>query len=303
MSRIHEALLKAQMDGAIQKDGLEEMESRVEEPQPVVPLREDVMPSVPDTLIDQRKSDTERPDIRKFRLCEWLPQKTRLAFLTEPPSAGVEQFRILRSRLIRERSHRHLKTVLITGAASGAGKTFVAANLALALARNQGSRILLVDGDLRRSNLHALLGLDAAPGLADYLTSGASESEFVRQTPEPNLCVITAGKPCLTPTELLHTRRMQRFIESMSRFFDWILVDSPPAAMVSDSSVLCDLADGVLLVLSPGIAVKTAQRALKEFGNKPLLGVVLNRATAGAQDYQYYDTTSRSRKAKSAGKT
>jgi capsular exopolysaccharide synthesis family protein len=226
----------------------------------------------------------------------WKPDEGRLVFL-KPQSVGIEEFRVLRSKLFRERSNRHLKTVLITGASPGEGKTFVAANLALSISRHRGGRVLLIDGDLRRSSMHTLLGIELSPGLSDYLSGDVQVSEIVRQTPEPGLCVVTAGKYGQTPTELLHSRRMQQFMEAMTHRFEWIIVDSPPATVVSDSSVLAEVCDGVILVLAPGTAIEAALKARKQFNHKPILGVVFNRADNILQYGDYYNSPEKSGRA------
>jgi capsular exopolysaccharide synthesis family protein len=214
-------------------------------------------------------------------------------------SRGLEEFRMLRSRLLRERTQRYLKTILVSGATPGEGKTFVTANLALAMSRNPGSRVLVVDADLRRSSLHTVFGMEPVPGLSGYLGGKMEPEAIVRQTPDPQLCVVTSGKYSDTPTELLHSRRMQAFIESMSQAFDWIFIDSPPAAAVADSVVLSEICDGVVLVIAPGTPIAAAQKCRKEMGQK-ILGVVLNRVEDSSTDYGYYEYKEKAGKKRAA---
>ena len=297
MSRIHEALLKAQKEQGRDHETLDIEALKIELPNftgvvPEVGPFSDKPIATTSTVIERV---TEERDAVQFQQHSWRPDKNRLVFMKPELTGGLEVFRSLRSRLLRERTQRYLKTILITSAAPGEGKTFVTANLALAMSRHQGSRVLVIDADLRRSNLHSVFGMEAVPGLSTYLDANLSEIGIVRQTPEPQLCVVTAGKESHTPTELLHSRRMQAFVENMSRHFDWIFLDSPPAAAVADSFVLSDLCDGVLLVVVPGGGIQAAQKCRKEFGQK-ILGVVLNRVEDEPGSYGYYDYSEKSKK-------
>lgn len=301
MSRIHEALLKAQREHGLQNETLDIEHLGLEAPQNRVaddslrrgvtgaPLSDDssVSAAYPsDPAVTARKADIG-DELQSFRQTSWRPDKERLVFMKPEFSRGIEEFRRLCSRLLRERAQRYLKTILITGASPGEGKTFVTANLALAMSRHPESRVLVIDADFRRSNLHTVFGMKAVPGLSEYLAGEHDAGAIVRQTPEPQLCFVSAGKYCDTPTEVLHSPRMQQFIEHMSRIFDWIFIDSPPATAVTDSTVLSELCDAVVLVIAPGIPVNVAQRARKEMGQK-VLGVVLNRAEDQAGYSSYY---------------
>lgn len=287
MSRIHEALLKSQREHELQSDTLNGGALAPKELENPVPHNSFGIDTATAVDVEGSVSAAVADKPQAFAQHAWRPDKERLVFMKPEFSPGIEEFRRLRSRLVRERAQRYLKTILITGAGPGEGKTFVAANLALAMSRHPGSRVLVIDADLRKSTLHTVFGMEPVPGLSAFLSTEIDQDRMVRQTPEAQLCIVTAGKHSVTPTELLHSRRMQHFIENMSRSFDWILIDSPPAATVSDSTVLSEVCDGVVLVIAPGTPVNIAQKCCKEIGQK-MLGIVLNRAEDPTDYYNYY---------------
>ena len=285
MSRIHEALLKAQKEHELPYNILDPLPQSVDEP--VHSLDEAAREFTSSTSVDVA-ADAHHTEVRQtFLSCNWQPDIDKLVFTSHESTCGIEEFRKLSSRLLRERSQRYLKTVLITGAIADEGKTFVTANLAMTMSRNPDSRVLVVDADLRRSSLHTVFGIEPCPGLTEYLSGSTDESVLVRQTPETQLCVAPSGGYSSIPTELLHSSRMREFITQMSKYFDWILIDSPPASVVSDSAVLSEISDAVVMVITAGTAVDQVRKARKELGSK-VLGIVLNRVDGTTSTYSYY---------------
>jgi capsular exopolysaccharide synthesis family protein len=209
---------------------------------------------------------------------------------------GAEKFRTLRSRLYQIAAAHPLKKLVITSAMPGEGKTFVTTNLAQSFVRQTDRRVLLIDADLRASRLHLLLGAPDRPGLSDYLRGDADECQVTQVGPSGNLCLIPGGQEITNPSELMHSDRMRHLLERMSQVFDWVILDSPPAMAVHDSSILADMCDGVIFVVRAGSTdFEIAQKASSEFRDKNLLGVVLNRVEKGDSynDYYYgYDSTS-----------
>jgi protein-tyrosine kinase len=218
----------------------------------------------------------------------WKPDLEKLPAL-QSRSAFSEQFRSLRSRLYEYRGFNKLKTVLVSSGMPKEGKTFVAANLALSLARYKNNRVLLIDGDLRRNSLHTLLGCAASPGLSTYLTGDATALEVMQRSdlePDPNsdhppvlsnITFIAGGAGGDAAADLSGNSRFADLIRFVSPHFDWIIVDSSPVNVVSDAVNLAPACDGVLLVVRGGrTPYESAQRAQKEFATANLLGVVLN---------------------------
>jgi capsular exopolysaccharide synthesis family protein len=190
---------------------------------------------------------------------------------------GTEQFRTLRTRLYHLRETAPLKKILITSALAGEGKTFVATNLAQAIARERDRRVLLIDADLRNPTLHLPLGAPLAPGLSEYLREQASDADIIQHGCEGNLCFIAAGQPGSDPSELLSNGGLEKLLDRVAPLFDWVIVDSPPCLPVADANVLAGLCDGAVLVIrarsTPSAAV---ERARKELQKRKVVGVVMN---------------------------
>ena len=209
---------------------------------------------------------------------------------TDSRKTGAEPFRTLRSRLSQIADTRKLKRILITSSVPAEGKTFVAANLAQSIIRQPNRRVLLIDGDLRASRLHAALGAPSAPGLTDYLGGEVDEYQVIQSGPDENLCFIPGGHEVSNPSELLTSERMKHLLEVVTPMFDFVILDSPPATPVHDPSLLADLCDGVLFVVRAGVTdFEVAEKAVAKFQEKNLLGVVLNAAERNAAYGQYYD--------------
>jgi len=221
----------------------------------------------------------------------WSPKPEYVLFAEGESlhSAAQEQFRTLRSRLYQLRSHQPLKTVLVASALPGEGKTFVSVNLALVLARQHGRRVLLIDSDLRRPRLHDVLGMAGKPGLADYLSAAAEASAAIQQTPLENVYFMPGGTLAPNPSELIGTGGMTKLIRDLAPMFDWIIVDTPPVIPVSDATLMAEACDGVVLVLKAGSTpYDVAQKARDEFRSAPVVGVVLNRTGKGHSYGVYY---------------
>src|SRR2546430_18181 len=164
----------------------------------------------------------------------------------------------------------------------GEGKTFVALNLALAIARQHERRALLIDADLRASRLHVRLGAPSAPGLSDYLSGRADEFSILQADPKVELFLVPAGRSAPNPSELLANGTLKRFLDGMSPIFDWVIIDAPPVLAVADPSIIAEFCDGVLVVVRAGeTAHDLVKTTLQEFRGNNLLGVVLNGANEG----------------------
>jgi capsular exopolysaccharide synthesis family protein len=221
---------------------------------------------------------------------EWNPDPNLIVFGGSTPfTPGAEQFRTLRSRLYRMRETQPLQTILISSAIPAEGKTVVSSNLAYALVRQQGCRVLLIDADLSSPRVHTLLGTPAAPGMADDLQETATEFQIAQRSSEENFCFIPAGNHVTHPSELISSERMKQFLERVKPAFDWIIIDSPPALPVADASVLGGLVDGVLLVVRASSTPSEASvKACKELRDAHILGVVLNSAEESVGYNSYY---------------
>jgi protein-tyrosine kinase len=292
MSRIHEAIKRAEQEKATASNG-HNIEDKVEVAAPVetaqtqnavssVAVHPVAAPATTDIFADNLTVEELRA---KCLRPNWKPDPSFLVFNSSNPLVpGPEQFRTLRSRLYRIRETQPLKTVLISSAVPAEGKTIVATNLAHALVRQQGCRVLLLDADLRAPRIHTLLGAPSNPGLADYLQGGASEFEVIQRGFEDGFFFTPAGTHVTHPSELISSARMKEFLERVKPAFDWIIIDSSPVLPVADATVLGGLSDGVLLVVrASSTPSESCQKAVREFQDSQILGVVLNSADKEAE--------------------
>ena len=310
MSRIHEALKKAEQERAASQGGLprpdaEAGDATVAAGLPLGPpadgapfgaaARVSSSGGVPLTSAMPSFASPFSLDVLLARCIPvpWAPdEKTMLFFNGDDTAHGTEEFRTLRSRLYHAREKMPLKKVLITSALPKEGKSFMASNLAQVLARQQGRRVLLIDADLRGPRLHMMLGTTSSPGLADYLQGGSDEFSIMQRGPMENLFFIPSGQEISDPAELVANGRLKLLLQRIEALFDWIIIDSPPAVPVSDASVLAKACDGVLMVVrSNATPVDMARRARREFPDESLIGVVLNGTNMDAMPYTryYYD--------------
>ena len=160
-----------------------------------------------------------------------------------------ESFRALRTSLISKYRGEGTKIILVTSAQPLEGKTTTAANIAMALAYG-GSRVLLIDADMRRPGLHRPLRLTNERGLSQVLTGQARVRDVIQRTVDPNLLAITAGKTPPNPSELLASERMKTLLTNLSHGpFDWIIIDTPPVLAVTDAVILAPVVSGVTFVI------------------------------------------------------
>jgi capsular exopolysaccharide synthesis family protein len=210
------------------------------------------------------------------------------------PLYVAEAYRIIRTNLSLNSPDSPLKTVQITSAIRGEGKTTTAANLGISVA-SAGSRTLLVDADLRIPSLQTLLRMEGTEksGLSDLITSpnGHSPDSLVFPTTIPNLFFLPAGTIVPNPTELLSSKRMKTILQELKSQFDLIIFDSPPVISVADSAIIASWVDGTILVSRAGFTPRHlclhAKNALESV-NAKLVGCVLNSTQMEHQPYGYH---------------
>jgi len=295
MSRIHEALKRAEQQRTVPLDVppiLPEVHGHVAEPLATPP------PETPDSLAHS-KIDTRTRAAEFLRFDDiwtkcanpgWRLDLERNVFIDPAaPPAVREQFRTLRSRLYQVRDKQPLRSVLVTSSLLGEGKTFVANNLAHALARQQNCRVLLIDADLRRPDLHPGFGAPSSPGLSEYLRGKAPELTVIQRGLPEYLCFIAGGSKPQNPAELIANGRLKSLLQTIGPVFDWVILDSPPTLPVSDAVMLAEFCDGVLTVIRAAqTGFDSAQKSCQQLRDKNLLGVALNCAEEGAAYGSYY---------------
>lgn len=208
-----------------------------------------------------------------------------------PSAVSVEQYRRLAAALHDEQVESDLKTVMITSALPGDGKTLTVVNLALTLAESFARRVLVIDADLRLPTLHTTLEISNHRGLSEALADDR-ELSFVEVA--EGLTVLTAGSPGPAPLAGLISDRMREIITECERRFDWVLIDTSPVGVLPDAQLLGRLVGAVLLVIGAGSTpAETVERAVEELGgSESVFGVVLNRVEerriSGARYYGQY---------------
>jgi len=221
------------------------------------------------------------------------PPTARLVAWSDPNSLGAEKFRALSVRLDAMRRHNELKSVQVTSSVINEGKSFVAANLAVTLAKYSGSKTLLIEGDLHRPTLASVFGLRDLQGLSDWWTGRNQDlGRYLLQFTGTSLWFLPAGKVCDRPSEILRSAQLAEAISQLASQFDWIVIDSTPMLPVIDANLWSRLVDGTLLVVREGVApLKALKKGLQSLDHPKLIGVVVNEASDFDQiDYegQYY---------------
>jgi capsular exopolysaccharide synthesis family protein len=211
----------------------------------------------------------------------------RVVSLTAPASSAAEQYRTLYYRLERLREMRPMKVVAFTSALPGEGKTLTAVNLALTSARaNPDRRILLVDADLRRSQVGDYLGIRGKPGLTELLSGECEVREAVRRFNSSRLAVIPAGGEPEEPTHVLAGGRMKQLLARLRESFDEVYLDLPPSLPFADASILGVQADGVVMVIrANNTSSRQVSQAIESLSGAPVIGCVLNDAVLETAPY------------------
>jgi capsular exopolysaccharide synthesis family protein len=208
----------------------------------------------------------------------------------DPKSPISEAYRTLRTKFQFATIQKRPKTVLITSAVPGEGKTTTAVNMAVTMA-DSGMRVLVIDTDLRRPNVHHVLRMERGPGLADVLRQGLDINSVIRPTRIKNLWIISSGRVPPNPSELIGSERMQRVLNHLKGRFDLILCDAPSVLVVTDPVLLSTFVDSTMLVVSVNNARReTILRAKQHLdaANAYIAGVVLNGLDASRRHYYYY---------------
>ncbi len=216
---------------------------------------------------------------------------SRLILMTDPGAPECEQYRTLRTQLFHAAEKKPTQVVVVTSALAGEGKTSTMLNLALAIAQSKEKRVLVIDGDLRRSNVGSYLGIRPNSGLASVLEGKCEPLDAVVCLDAQELYVMPVTGESSNPTELLSSERLEMMIEEMREYFDFILVDSPPVMPFADARLLANHSDAVVLVVRAGMApYETVEKAIDVLPPGRILGVVLNSAEhlSGADYYDYY---------------
>ncbi len=220
-----------------------------------------------------------------------VAEENRMVALSEVNTQATEQIRILRTQILQKTEGQGNNCLMITSALDGEGKSTLAANLAIAIAREVHRTVLLVDADLRRPALHELFGLKPEAGLMHYLLDHVPIEDLLIRTGVEKLTFLPAGGSLPNSTEILRSPRMQELIREVKmRYRDrYVIFDSSPLLPTADPMVLSQFMDGVILVVR---AERTARshlaEALGHLKERNVLGVVMNDQSAVDDIYSTY---------------
>jgi capsular exopolysaccharide synthesis family protein len=214
--------------------------------------------------------------------------RRRIALL-EPDSFIAEQFRSLRSRIDSLAAEADLKTIAITSANAGEGKSNVSINLAVVTAMSVGHRVLLIDCDMRRPTVHRSLGINPPMGLAECLMGRCTSEEAILRVEGTKLDLLGVRLQPQNPSELLGSSEMRDLLEEVSGRYDRVILDTPATLGLPDSKIVSGLCDGYLMVVKAGdTAREDVEAALEVLDRRRALGLVLNGAEIGHERYAYY---------------
>ena len=224
------------------------------------------------------------------RIVKLRKKEPRLIDEVDPRSPLREIFRTIRNNIRFATLDRPVKILLVTSSIQGEGRSFIVSNIAISSA-NEGKRVLIIDGDMRRPSMHSLFGLDNGTGLTSYLVGDASLQNILRQTRIEGLSVITTGPVPLDPAKLVESRKMHELLEDMKNVYDLVIVDSPPVFAAADALILGSASDGAIVVVESGRTTRQlyldTEEALQK-ANINSVGVVLNKVAGREGSHLYY---------------
>ncbi len=229
----------------------------------------------------EKKASVPVPDANEVN-------KRRIAIL-RPESYVSEQFRMLRGRIDSLAAQRPIRTVAMTSANPGEGKSTAAINLAVVESLGVGQRILLVDCDMRRPTVHRSLGLSPDLGLAEILLNRASLTQAVLRADGTSLDALVVRLQPDNPSELLASDRMKTLLEEMTATYDRIILDTPATLGLPDSKIVSELCDGIVVVVRADITPREEVGAVLDIlDRRRVLGMILNGADISRESYGYY---------------
>lgn len=209
---------------------------------------------------------------------------------SNPKSPISEAYRVLRTNIQFSSVDNPLKSIVVTSSGPGEGKTTTIINLAITFAQS-GSRVLLIDADLRKPKVHKIFGFSNQQGMVNVLAQRADYKECVQKIDIENLDIITSGPIPPNPSELLASKSMKQFLEKIREDYDVIFIDAPPVGSVTDAAILSTVVDGTVLLAASGQvhidALKRSKELLEQV-KANIIGVVLNKLDKNAHGNSYY---------------
>lgn len=243
-------------------------------------------------LAEEVERDLQLPFLGMIPAVQWSPEDLTAHRLDKLKQHGgvAESYRVVRSAIIFSTPRDKLRSILLTSAVPREGKTTTCVNLSIGFAQIE-ERVLLIDADLRRGELHKYFGFEREKGLADVLLGEATPEQVIHHTNVPKLDVITTGAYPANPAELLLGWRLKETLDWAHKNYDRVIIDCPPVMGIADSSILGAAVDGVLFIIWAGRTsrryVRVAKMTAVSRGAK-IFGFVLNNLEPGRVGYYHY---------------
>lgn len=260
MGKVYDALEKS---GIVQE--LTIVEPHTEKP--------DQASEAQDTVIEEKRNGP-------FKTQSTVTLDSTLITYHDPGCVEAEIFKILRTNLLFPKEGTPPRSIMVTSAIPGDGKSFVASNLAISIAQGIEEHVLLMDCDIRRSSIHKRFGFHGpVRGLSDHLSKGRPLSSLLKKTVIEKLTILPGGSKTFNPSELLSSTAMREMMEETKhRYKDrYIIVDSPPPQLTAETTALANYVDGIIIVVKYGSTPRDMVKDLVEkFGTDKFLGVVMN---------------------------
>jgi protein-tyrosine kinase len=294
MSRVHDALKKAEQAGYVPSPQAPNTDLTAPEAASAVASAA-LPPTVP------ASQSTSILGLESLSLTDLLDQVEEVPFSpktgsclinkSQPTLPPGEEFRTLRTRLNHIQGMEPIHSLVVTSPSPAEGKSFTAANLALAQSHLSDNYTLLCDFDFRRPTVHNLFEVPRVPGTTDLLLGEATLPEVLKRVSGTNLFVMPAGTLVRNPLELLNLKEVKALMRALPKLFNWVILDTPPLLFSADANLLATLCDGTLVVVRIGSTTyEQLGRAVQSLCENNVLGVVANGAHAAElySKYTYY---------------
>jgi protein-tyrosine kinase len=257
-------------------------------------VRAGIQPEKPLPVSPPAEAAAPRTEIHSTISFDLRSADYRIKSVLDPTTLVGEQFRVLRARLDLVQKQRGIKTLLVTSACPGEGKTFTACSLAGVLAREPGRRTLLLDCDLRKPQAGRAIGMKGesiqAQGLSNVLRGEVEITDVIASSPEGGFFFLPTGPVPTNPSELLSSPALESSLSTTKDLFDWVVLDAPPVLVLSDAAVLAPACDAILLVVRANLTPsKLVAEAVHRLGREKICGIVMNRARHLKSSQYYHD--------------
>jgi exopolysaccharide/PEP-CTERM locus tyrosine autokinase len=214
-----------------------------------------------------------------------------LISIVNPRCIEAEIFKVLRGKILFPTSGEPPRSIMVTSAVPGEGKSFVASNLAVNMALNIEKHVLLVDGDIRRPTIHKLFGIGMVKGLSEHLSNGNKLPSLLLKTGVDKLTILPSGTPPANPSELLSSDKMAALIEELKSRYDdrFLIIDSPPPMLGPETIAIANRVDGIIVVIKFGSTpMDVVEELIDNLGKEKIIGAVINRFDGRTSRYYGY---------------